>query len=699
MLMLSFNPSLRASEQCLKDLRSEPGLGMPGSPDAFIAKLTLIWGGCPAIGCKGGHRELLDNCVEWWRLQGWKLMNFKGPSNNVTGPVIKEKISMFLRNLRRRQGAKQEKEKETMDGDGCEERQDGNQEANGIESNDEDRGEQSLGEHLALKDLLQHCQFCTHTGPMAQHLQQADSCLKAYIQDYLPSTRNVRQAIFDLGLLLAFCPNPACGSQVYIKNEAQHNLGPCGNFLVREGELLYRWRNATRENLRTKIKSRRWIIKRQINGQKVKGLNSYRRQLQEILIQRCSACDIRGPFLTKKEQEMQIVYIPDRGGAWICAACKKSLGDQNEPHAFHVMKELGGKPAEDDDTLKPVKVDGGEGGGSRIVFVPAPLAANLDIEEEITHLQAPNVTVLVPWKPGAIDDIGDRAFKRALEDKKLLKEWAEYCSKRHFVDVPMVPLTILYRRKLLEIEEERSTVLKQMASTCKGEIISRDLNTANIKERNPHFSVTKSVGLTNRCKWSSGYQENREDESFACSSVEGQVKTKVRMEILQNITDNYPELQRVLIAMLHEFSTNGVMPLLPTAPIVLQHLQGKVKLLIEHIISMTYSDWDLEVKFKQREWSAYIVGFLYSSEYEELNQMIACARGEVNPGVIRRTILLYPEKFPTVSLDVQHICDHYAMQQDEAEVTEVLAKLVFPQLSKTESLSFYKSREGNPKLL
>ena len=79
------------------------------------------------------------------------------------------------------------------------------------------------------------------------------------------------------------------------------------------------------------------------------------------------------------------------------------------------MKELGGKPVEDDDdTLKPVRLHDAENGGSRIVFVPSPLAESLQIEEEIRNLQAPSSTVLVPWKPGAIDDIGDRAFKRAL---------------------------------------------------------------------------------------------------------------------------------------------------------------------------------------------------------------------------------------------------------------------------------------------
>ena len=646
---------LRASKECLQNLRKK-SLLQRTSDEEFIVKMTLFWGGCPAIGCSGRHKEIPDQCLQWWMQYGWDLMQFRGSSSSATDTVIRKKISMFLRNMRRRLQFTEEGE----DNDNI---QNLSLQVPG-EILDRRRKDGGRGQ-LNLAD--QQCQFCKYTGPLAKHFHEAKPCLKAYTQNVLLGEReNVRLAIFDLGLLLSFCPNPTCNSQTYIGDEVQHSLGPCQSFLLREAEAIFNWTDVCMDNLLNKMNRRKKYVKTLQKQMALRGLNSFRSELQDMLTNKCSSCCIRGPLFKAKEHDLHPVFLHNGGEGWLCTMCKESQGGFDGQDALQTMRILGGALATEDDTLKAVRVGNMESGTGHIVFVPAPLAGDLPIEDNIANLQDPSSTVLVPFSPGAIDDIGDNAFKRAWEERSGLKKWAQFCTLRPFVNEPTIPLTILYRYKLVEIQHERLNMLKSMTETGKGEVLSKNPNRANIKERNPHFDVTKKFGLTKTCRWSDAYWEKRQDESVARSSFGGQVKTKVRISILEKVAHNNLELQRVLLDLFRGHMAEGVLPVLPTVTIVLQHMNGKVKLLLEHIISPNYTNWDLDIDFKQLDWTAELVGFLYSQEYDNINMKIA--RDGASPQEIMDSVIQHPEKMPTVSLCQTWIMDHFSLKQEEAEV-------------------------------
>ena len=123
----------------------------------------------------------------------------------------------------------------------------------------------------------------------------------------------------------------------------------------------------------------------------------------------------------------------------------------------------------------------------------------------------------------------------------------------------------------------------------------------------------------------------------------------------------------------YHFEGRGV-ALLSTAPTVLQFAKAKVELLMKHVISQCYQNWDLHISFKKDEWGVDLVGFLYSSEYEEINKKIA-KEGASLPEIVQ-AVTKKPELFPTASLDTEWIAKHYKMSAEEAEVMESLMLVI-----------------------
>ena len=120
---------------------------------------------------------------------------------------------------------------------------------------------------------------------------------------------------------------------------------------------------------------------------------------------------------------------------------------------------------------------------------------------------------------------------------------------------------------------------------------------------------------------------------------------------------------------------DGKIPLLSTVPIVVQYLAAKVDLLLSNVIAPTtllsrYNHWDLNLQFAIDEWSAHLSGFLYSESFENLNKQIA-GQGANLREMVAATVQ-NPECMPTVSLDFQHIADHYGIREDRAKVRILL---------------------------
>ena len=68
---------LRRSKECLKQLKSQPQFQFQGSneDEVFIVKIALLIGECPSPCCTTGrHSEIPQDCVEWWKSEGWNTM-------------------------------------------------------------------------------------------------------------------------------------------------------------------------------------------------------------------------------------------------------------------------------------------------------------------------------------------------------------------------------------------------------------------------------------------------------------------------------------------------------------------------------------------------------------------------------------------------------------------------------------------------
>ena len=184
---------------------------------------------------------------------------------------------------------------------------------------------------------------------------------------------------------------------------------------------------------------------------------------------------------------------------------------------------------------------------------------------------------------------------------------------------------------------------------------------ADIGERNPHYAATKMSSLTDTCPWSEGHNQQQSEESAAIAWANGQVKTKVRIQVTSL---DCPELGNI-ISIVRDHYGDRLTGMLPLAPLVLQFARGKVKLLVKHLVSKHYDNWDLKVSFDKSDWGVELAGFLYSSEYDAINKKIA--RDGASLSEIVEAVTQHPEAQPTASLDPEWIADCYGIRED-AEV-------------------------------
>ena len=189
-----------------------------------------------------------------------------------------------------------------------------------------------------------------------------------------------------------------------------------------------------------------------------------------------------------------------------------------------------------------------------------------------------------------------------------------FLSKRPFLCKPNIALSVLYRKKLGDIALERLKMLGAMSRTSVGKIVSRNPNIANITDRAPHYNATKKLCLTNTCQWSEAHQEKISDESAAISNVAGQIKLKVKVQILKKLANDNPELKAVMFNMVRHHKENFAF--IGTAPIVIKHLKAKIMLLMENIIERAFKNWDLEIRFVENEWTVFLLGYLYSENFD-----------------------------------------------------------------------------------
>ena len=651
---------LRMSQTCLQQWRKIPYMQMKGSDAVFITKVALVVGQCPVPSCPpemgGVHQSLPRGCLEWWREEGSKLLGWRGVDESTAAKAMMEKISNVRKNHKKR-GKK---------GDTY---QDWQQLRHSQSANTEHRGGGGHDERREEDHGPWTCEWCQSETPLSLHLKGAVSCLKNYRSKYLPYhgglyVGQVRLAVLDLGLMLDFCINPECTTEW--GDLLNHLRGPCGPYYNQEGAaILSSWKESnTVDQMAATFRNRRHYVKSLLEAHQGR-LQIYTRAMDEMLRVACSHCQLQGPFQDREDHIMQCIgTVPAENGVlyiWQCGECRSSR-KQDVQAQLTRLEEAGSPGQEHDDTLKPIQVDI-PGTGPHVVYVPASLIPD---HPSVSTILPQSTTVVVPKSPEAVDNIGDQAFLRAEEIKSTLRSLTNFLSKRPSPASLDITLSVLYRKILSDIKEERLKLMKSMSSS-KGEITSRPRKEANIVDQKAHWDATQQLCLTNTCSWSEGGRRHLVDESMARSNVSGQVKTRVSLVVLKSIAVDNPPLAKVIKSV---FAVN-VVPILSLAPIVLRHVQGKMELLRKHVISAIYNNWDLEVNFLRDEWTVLLKGFLYSEEFEDLNKKIA--RQGATTDDILNAVIANLHIFPTVSLDSQRISDLYGMNIERAQVNLLLA--------------------------
>ena len=87
-----------------------------------------------------------------------------------------------------------------------------------------------------------------------------------------------------------------------------------------------------------------------------------------------------------------------------------------------------------------------------------------------------------------------------------------------------------------------------------------------------------------------------------------------------------------------------------------------------------FKGWDLDISFVEDKWSVFLMGYIYSEDFGEINRDIALHGvflKKIVDAVVRK-----PINAPTASLNPQHVADLHDITLERAEVIVALAKKV-----------------------
>ena len=642
---------LRESAQCLIHLRNDAQFASiaKAKDETFLVKATILLGGCPAPECPGGGNHvgshLPDQCFEWYRIQGSRAMGWKGALPHKK--TVKTKISQFLRNARRN--------RYDHSGSLISDSMSHDQSQVSILS-EQDSARMNA---TAVPDQLVCVNGCFHGENLAAHLLQQPDCLAEFILQYLPTGNYDGQpdlAIWDLGNLLCFCPNPACSTDTTTgsgsqndRARAQHIRERCWQYYQIEGANLFGWdHNIDQDTVLQKLRYRRFELRKSVRMGNPEGegtsVEAYEEESLRMLEGVCDICNIKGPLPGQNKHKLVVTGGTPDSPEFQCLGCFR----QEEKHmqmvqGFHEELDLlsFGKPGDAEMAIVAVRAADG-----RPILVPSVLKGEMEsFNGDLPH----NVSVLLPNKPGALDQLPEDLFDEAKRVSDALSEMTDFASRRVIADTtPTQMASLFWRYKQAEIKNKRLRMLESMKKTSKGEIQKRDLRTVFTPSRIPTFASTQRHCLVDTCPWSDGTKEKSSREIQGKSAVNGVVKTKVQM-ILWAIPPSKT-------------------PSLAAAPHFLNVAFGKLKALEKHIIKPSYSNYDLKVVFHPTEWRIYLTGYLYSKECQEINAEIATevVGEDVDLGIRAAKVSQLLTVVPTVSLKPELLANEYDLRQDRA---------------------------------
>ena len=668
---------LRRSKECLMQLKSKPEFKFKGSDqdEVFIVKIALIIGECPSSCClTGRHSDIPQDCVEWWKSEGWERMGWRGDREKADESIIKEKIRNFVRYERRKNNQQGQTEAGTQ-------------------------VSQSTSDIVSSKvnETGWKCSSCGHDGDLIQHLYASYQCLDAYAENHLTKEEvEPRKSIFQLAIVLNMCARADCGQKKDFTYLAAHlnNSEDCLQFYQREGVdlALPSWNSeAGGRMISKKISQMRRIINDRKRKEERNGCVFYREELAHVLNHICCKCGAMGPVAGEEDFVM-------RGGwtdcnddpSWFCSKCFEddpSWTGFREKLTSDIERLKGPRHSQHCD-LKIVESQTLQ----RLTLAPTCLTDN---NVDITQLSPTLSTlVLVPNHPSAI-----RAIKNwcdeTVEEKSELNRCTDEILKRPIVTNLEQTLSCLYRSLLADMRSKMKDISIALSKGARGEVVSLNPNVTNARKRSPNLEMTMEGALRSLCNWSPPHDKQRSLESEARSHINGRVKIHIRGTILDDLEDE--DLKRILLLGYKSFEDEkvnsfeeieGVQGLetfiINMTPVVLKYIHAKVKLFIKHIIAPNYSNHDLRLEIDDKRLKVQIHGYVYARQFNNVNKMVAENQQLKWIPEVSDRVATEEEILPTATLNWQDLCKVYKIDKlrakDIAEVANScqIGNIAFP---------------------
>ena len=664
---------LRRSKECLMQLKSQPQFQFQGSneDEVFIVKMALMIGECPSSCCTTGrHSEIPQDCIEWWKSEGWNIMGWRGESGIADAQIIKERIRNFVKNQRKKKTPRGQPQSGTK-----------------------------VSQSLTDGGDRYRCRSCGCDRDLIQHLFENFPCLEAYIQHFLVAAEDevdVRKSIFQLSIVLNMCARVEC--------EQKNDFTYLGSHLNRSEECLAFYQNegvelgipkwnpeASGRIISNKIAQMRRTMNEKKREEQSYGCVSFREELSRILNYACCRCGTLGPVAGEEQFVMRGGWTDANGDpAWFCSKCS-----ENSPEWETVRQKLSddverlkGPNDSQECDLKAVESQILH----RLTLAPACLTENnADIPQLSLSL---STLVLVPNHPSAIRGIKNWC-DNVVKEKSELKRCTEEILKRPILTNFEQTLSCLYRSLLADMRSKMKEISIALSKSSRGEVLSRTPNITSATKRTPNIEMTIDGALKSLCNWSSQHEKQRSMESEARSHINGRVKVYVRGTILENLEDE--DLKRILLLGYRSFvdgevtsfeELEGVQGLqafiIRMTPVILKYVRSKVKLFIKNIIAPNYSNYDLRLEIDDERLIVQIHGYVYAKQFNNVNKMLAeNPQQKWSPEVTDR-VTAEEEILPTTSLNWRCLSDVYKIDEFRAkDIVEVaqscqMGNIAFP---------------------
>ena len=467
---------LRSSPGCLKELRSRPSLRMKGSDAMFILKTSLIIGECPSPNCRRScQKEIPQECVAWWKSEGWDMLGWKGDKANADAKLILQKIQTMLVNRRKRR---------------CQE--------------EVTEGSQRTHNTTKNPNISSGCRSCGYQGGLMEHLSERQDCFEEHVKHYITKEQPEdssddylrRKLMLELSAVLNTCARMQCSTRRDVEYLGTHLAASsqCLQHYQHEGVYLSlpNWKPEDSSRI---ISRRVSQMRRRINESKTRedsrGYSSFKKEIGNLLSHVCFKCRTMGPVLEEELSQMTCAGIDDSDTMqWRCALCTAQSPPFDEVSLK--LKEEGQRLRSSDfhqeRALKAVTSPG----SNKVIFAPSILAeANADVQYIAPTFSS---VVLLPSEPPALRMLKNM-FDQALQQKVSLDNYVQELLKRPVIIDFEDFLSCLYRSMMASVRAFMDRIFKAISTVARGEVLSWNPNTTNANKRTPNLDMTLKGAL------------------------------------------------------------------------------------------------------------------------------------------------------------------------------------------------------------